>query len=328
MPAAIKMVLGQCGITVSVFFVMVLTSFTAFAQREIPVFRYTGSPGGKAPQGEAAGPGGAPKLIIPPRAITSDRSREASILDSYGARGWEQPGKWTSTINMTNLVGCTGTLIGPQVLLTAAHCVQRWLTIDLEVKWVPQRLIRTTCEIHPMYRPQGHFRQFDYGLCYLTEPFPVSVVVEDSDIKPYPVRFQRLSLDARDVSPRTRLLLAGFGCSSRTSERRDGNLRAGFAVVSFASSLRLTVGTPFGRESSLLCRGDSGGAAYRYLSADPYGPRVIVGVNSAHDLSRNASFVARTSDPAFVRFLQSWRGRRGNPKICGLDKAIDDQCHR
>jgi hypothetical protein len=160
-----------------------------------------------------------------------------------------------------------------------------------------------------------------------TESFPNEVIPEEKDRPPEPVLFQHLSTDARDVRVRGRLLLAGFGCSSRTSERRDGNIRAGMTTIALVSSLRITLGTPFTRDSGVLCAGDSGGPAFSLRTKNPYGPRVIVGVNSASNLLQSVSYVVPTSAPAFSQFLQSWRAKWGNPKICGLDKDIEKRCH-
>src|SRR5262249_12376179 len=121
------------------------------------------------------------------------------------------------------------------------------------------------------------------------------------------------------------LMLTGFGCSSKGTERIDGNLRVGYAAISGLAPNRIALGSPFVQSDAILCAGDSGGPAYRVFG-DPR-PSVIVGVNSANILQRNISFLAPTSSPGFVSFFGNWRARWNNPKVCGVDSEIESKCY-
>lgn len=132
-----------------------------------------------------------------------------------------------------------------------------------------------------------------------------------------------LNLEARKI------LLVGYGCVNPFEPvPPDGYLRQGFAHISVNGPVRLITGTPQITNDRILCRGDSGGAAYRAKKVDAvYEQRVIIGVNSANLLSYRQSFLAKTSAPAFVRFFHQWRNSHNHPKVCGLDADIAQLCN-
>lgn len=153
------------------------------------------------------------------------------------------------------------------------------------------------------------------------------------------VKLERLSIERADGVYRfrdpdaRRLLLAGYGCTEARDQSggNDGNLRWGFARISGFGSTWLAVGSEGRGDSSLLCAGDSGGPAFRVLGEKPDSTRRIVAINAYNLLTsggavRTPSYAAKTSNPAFVRFLRLWRYQMGNPLICGLDEVSGKRC--
>lgn len=299
------------------------TSVMVASAQTIPIFKHAGA-ASITPEDVKGLPAGSKPLIPVPQVIDVDGERK------------ELSKQWISTIDMTSEVGCTGTLIGPRVLLTAAHCVERWPTIALAFRGEDNmQTVLADCDQHPIYRRRATSSKFDFALCHLRSDYPMKVFANVENDPSYnglvigrvDVRFERLSLDDR-LRPAARILLAGFGCSSAVSETLDGNLRAGTSTVSRVSRAVLQVGGPRVGASSILCAGDSGGAAFATGTADIYGPRVIVGVNSSSYLRFGISYLARTSSPAFRAFLVKWRRKWSMPKICGISSEIQDRCHQ
>jgi hypothetical protein len=226
-------------------------------------------------------------------------------------------------------------------MLTAAHCVPYVYDFAIQLSQDPKaEKWQLSCERHPAYADQGFGANFDYALCLTPKDLPreIDILPVDGDKGDGPTKvtllFEQLSLDPADLNIVFRredshwLLLSGYGCTDPSQKQLDNRLRAGFARMSFNGPIRLITGSPFRNDSAVLCSGDSGGGAYRVKTRDdPYGARVIVGVNSAFAWESHRSYLAKTSAPAFIRFFRLWRQRWGNPKVCGVDGDMGNLCH-
>lgn len=121
----------------------------------------------------------AKQKLIPAPALSTGPG--ALFVDTNGLEGREDPTKWVSTIYHTfGDAACTATLIGPRVLLTAAHCLERAGPYAIDVNG---KTIALHCTQHPSYAAAGTRVLFDYGLCYLAAEYPTQVAVQPR-IKP------------------------------------------------------------------------------------------------------------------------------------------------
>ncbi len=177
---------------------------------------------------------------------------------------------------------CTGTLISPHTVLTAAHCVcSKHSGADLEedcndratMRMPNADVIGGDVEVPPEFS-QRHWFAYDYALIRLDTPY--------EGVAPLPIS---------EYSPAVgnELRIAGYGFSDEDCDAASGALRNAMVELSGVTedwSLRSTDGT------YSICPGDSGGPAI----AEVNGRLEIVGVNSWSNPGSNYKTVATVYD--------------------------------
>lgn len=209
-----------------------------------------------------------------------------------------QPDEWPATFIFRSPEGsCTATAVGPQVILTAAHCIEDQQTGTVRIHNSP---ISVQCFHHPNWATGNSTT--DFALC-LTESEMTGIQFE--------VVNTALAYPRQNDS----VVLLGFGCTQNGGHDGSfGTLFKGTATVVRTPS-GLSVDTVV-RGGAAVCFGDSGGAAYFNLV--PSGNRrALVAVNSRGDISR-FSFLSTTATPLFVNWATDWSQQHG-VQICGLN---------
>ncbi|MBS7589309.1 trypsin-like serine protease [Ancylobacter defluvii] len=159
----------------------------------------------------------------------------------------------TALIVSTRGASCTGVVISPQVLLTAAHCVQpaaNYAAVAFEASG-PRLIEVSRVALHPRFDPASFETRRptpDLALVRLSAPLPASF------------RPARLSDEPALPARRTAFTLAGYGVVKDGDGKSAGTLR----VVSLPSigttggiMIRLSDGASKGG-----CTGDSGGPVF------------------------------------------------------------------
>jgi hypothetical protein len=133
---------------------------------------------------------------------------------------------------------CSGTVIAPRAVLTAAHCIPAGTTsVQVFLGTGPQQAA-SSFAAHPGWR-EANVSAFDVG---------VVLMPEDIGRPPAPL------LLSRDARVGENAILAGWG---KDEKGAPSTLRAGAATVTVVTSLVLQ--TSFSAAFSSVCQGDSGG---------------------------------------------------------------------
>lgn len=215
------------------------------------------------------------------------------------------PADWPATFVFSDQ--CTSTVVGPRVVLTAAHCVADGAKGTIEVanqtEWV-------TCSHHPDYRddvakddPDWYKKASpDFALCSVAAPLPE-------------LPFENINKDSGRLAKGQKMRLVGFGCNEKGgSDGGFGVLYEGVATIhklpAPPSYYTVTLG------GAAVCYGDSGGGVYLILDPNEV-RRFVMGVTSRGDISTE-SLLSTTSVGGFVSWAESWAAAR-NLKICGMD---------
>lgn len=193
--------------------------------------------------------------------------------------------------------GCTATVVGPQAVLTAAHCNSGSITFGL----LGERY-SATCTYAKEY-PRD--RTADLSIC-------------KTDKKIEGVEYDSINLEPDHVKVGDWVMLTGYGCSA-PGGGIDGKLRMGLSQVVkvFPGNNDFQVGN-----GAILCPGDSGGPAYS-TNADASKNRVI-SANSRVDIGKGndrISYIVGTASKVGQRFIPAAMAKLG-VEICGVTEGL------
>jgi protease YdgD len=219
----------------------------------------------------------------------------------------ETPWRYIGVLRMNTGEACTATLVGPNVIVTAAHCIHTDRGVDASARWSSasgQLSARVTAYL---IDPRFNYRRFnsgtdidgmDWALLRLDQPLGERLGYAG---------VQNLTARGRDHAVSVDLMQAGY--SWDTGGRLSGNLRCRMTTVHADNT--------FSHECDTT-RGDSG-SAFMVRNGDGYD---VVGVDSNFRSNSGGPFLyIAVSAAAFAdRVADFAAGRTGRPVGGGAAK--------
>jgi secreted trypsin-like serine protease len=200
-------------------------------------------------------------------------SAPADAIVGGGVPSAEGVGRSIVTIVGSRGNFCTGALIAPRLVLTAAHCVQPgavYKIVEYGADKQPQLRDVKNVAIHPAFNMQAitaHRATADVALLQLEAP-PNGKNVADLGVPRVP------------IVAGSRFTIVGIGVTIRGEGKSGGTIRvAGLVATGQPGTLQIRLVDPVGqgaREGLGACTGDSGGPVFE----DRQGTPAIVGVIS------------------------------------------------
>jgi len=219
------------------------------------------------------------RFLAPALAALALTSSAQAITGSRSAPG-EAAARAVVTVIGSRGNVCTGAMIAPQVVLTAAHCTAPGATLRVvDYSTTPPRLVTPRqVATHPRYSAQAmaaHRATADVALLLLPSPVPGKA--------PTPLGAPRLP-----VAPGAMFTVVGIGVTSSTGDDVGTARAAGLTVTGQPGTLQIRLVDPRTQNRAAgqgACTGDSGAPAFE----DQNGRGVIVGVVSWSTGPNNAA---------------------------------------
>jgi hypothetical protein len=219
------------------------------------------------------------------------------------------------------LGGCSGTLVGPDVVLTAAHCAPgpgEALRVHFGARAIDDPAPLGDREVIAFEVAPGwngdHERGHDLAMLRLAAPAPAGIA-------PIPVLTSAIAL-----LEGTPVRLVGFGLTGEEAETLER--RTAETTVSFATDTVAFVG-PFGGGAPQICDGDSGGP----ILAERGGVETVIAVASFSDrlcLSSSAGSRLDVDLAWLARWLGGGLGGAGDAgcahPLCAEGEPLDAAC--
>ncbi|MEM1202627.1 MAG: trypsin-like serine protease [Acidobacteriota bacterium] len=209
----------------------------------------------------------------------------------------------------------TAALVGPRVLLTAAHTVE---DDDNPILATHNEGQIACCDLHPDYSSDDGSSADDSDLRRSSVDLALCRLADPLQLTPQGARYESISLGPYDE--RTTLTVMGFGPT-----RRGGPTHTCLAFKKNVDIIRQASESHWIEVDACLTGGDSGGPAF--MEEARTSSRRIVGVNakgpcSGEDDDGDYSLLTSTSSPAISEWIQAWAKGEATGQSCGAGEPV------
>lgn len=223
------------------------------------------------------------------------------MLALVGGAGPDQDVAGKSVVTVLGSRGnfCSGALVAPDIVLTAAHCVMGGATYKVVIPGEsPLRLIDVKrIASHPQFNAQGiaaHRASADVALLQTSESLTRLRAVAP------------VSVPLKPIAPGNRYTVSGIGVTVSGDGRSGGTVRSASLVATNKPGtlqIRLVDPSTDNKAAGLgACTGDSGGPVFE----DQSGRSVIVGVVSWSTAPNNAAGCGGLTGTTPLSLYRSW----------------------
>jgi V8-like Glu-specific endopeptidase len=212
---------------------------------------------------------------------------------------------------------CTGTAVGTNAVLTAAHCVQHGKAATIKLN---NKVVHLTCYRHPEFMQSGNCDNPSDAACSAD----VALCKASDKIDLGASKYEVIQTDASKLVKDMEIVMVGYGCTG------DGKTDHGTLYMGQAKVTRLSSENPKSAIESLLfttggavtCPGDSGAGNFDVENASK---RFIIAVSKQRmqtldgKLDKSHSAMVQITDKRIGSFLRKW-GEENKANICGVHK--------
>jgi V8-like Glu-specific endopeptidase len=245
------------------------------------------------------------------------RIRTALFLDNGPAAtssSFPASGELTGSVDI-----CSGTVVGPNAVLTAAHCVASDKKANISLKGKSVGLV---CQRHPDYKQSGDCASPGDDACAAD----IALCKSENKIDLGASKYEVVQTNAAAIKKDMDIVMVGFGCTG-DGKTDHGTLHMGHAKISRTSSetgkfpideMIITTG------GAVTCFGDSGAGNFDVEDATK---RFLIAVSKQRMQTgdgkpdKTHSVMVQVTDDRIVAFMKKW-GDDNAAKICGVHGGV------